>query len=106
MDWFDAVGHAFSTVAIGGFSTHDQSIGHFQSTAIELIAVVFMLLAGMIFLVTIVRSFFSPERTPGSASMGLSLTGSERDLVSQTFRSVSKCFRRGWPVLPGPPNCG
>ena len=49
MTVFDAVGHAFSTVAIGGFSTHDQSIGYFDSTAIELIAVTFMVLAGMSF---------------------------------------------------------
>jgi trk system potassium uptake protein TrkH len=46
MSFFDAVAHAFSTVAIGGFSTHDASIGYFDSTAIELIAVVFMLLSG------------------------------------------------------------
>ncbi len=46
MSVFDAVSHAFSTVAIGGFSTHDASIGYFDSTAIELIAVVFMLLSG------------------------------------------------------------
>jgi trk system potassium uptake protein len=49
MTVFDAIGHAFSTVAIGGFSTHDQSIGYFNSTAIELIAVTFMVLAGMSF---------------------------------------------------------
>ena len=49
MSGFDAIGHSFSTVAIGGFSTHDQSIGYFQSSTIELIAVVFMLLAGMNF---------------------------------------------------------
>ncbi len=46
---FDAVGHAFSTVAIGGFSTHDASIGFFDSTAIEMVAVVFMLLSGVNF---------------------------------------------------------
>ena len=46
MSFFDAVAHAFSTVAIGGFSTHDASIGYFNSTAIQLIAVVFMLLSG------------------------------------------------------------
>ncbi|HKK14201.1 MAG TPA: potassium transporter TrkG, partial [Gammaproteobacteria bacterium] len=46
---FDAVGHSFSTVAIGGFSTHDDSIGYFNNTAIELVAVVFMLLAGLNF---------------------------------------------------------
>ena len=49
MTGFDAIGHSFSTVAIGGFSTHDESIGYFQSSTIELIAVVFMLLAGMNF---------------------------------------------------------
>ncbi len=46
---FDAVGHAFSTVAIGGFSTHDASMGYFDSTTIEMIAVVFMLIAGVNF---------------------------------------------------------
>lgn len=49
MSGFDAVGHSFSTIAIGGFSTHDESIGFFESTSIEMIAVVFMLLAGMNF---------------------------------------------------------
>jgi trk system potassium uptake protein TrkH len=49
MSAFDAIGHSFSTIAIGGFSTHDHSIGYFQSSTIELIAVVFMLLAGMNF---------------------------------------------------------
>lgn len=46
---FDAIGHSFATVAIGGFSTHDASIGYFNSDAIELIAVVFMLLSGVNF---------------------------------------------------------
>ena len=43
---FDAVSHAFSTVAIGGFSTHDLSMGYFHSPRIEMIAVVFMLISG------------------------------------------------------------
>ena len=46
---FDAIGHSFSTVAIGGFSTHDLSIGFFQNPTIEMVAVVFMLLAGVNF---------------------------------------------------------
>jgi trk system potassium uptake protein TrkH len=46
MQPFDALGHAFSTVAIGGFSTHDASMGYYDSTLIEMIAVVFMLLSG------------------------------------------------------------
>ncbi len=49
MSLFDAVGHAFSTVAIGGFSTHDASIGYFNSPTIDIIAVVFMFLAGVNF---------------------------------------------------------
>lgn len=49
MTWFDAIGHSFSTVAIGGFSTHDASMGFFNSATIEMITVVFMLLAGMNF---------------------------------------------------------
>ncbi|MHA7878790.1 MAG: TrkH family potassium uptake protein [Saccharospirillum sp.] len=45
MTLFDAVAHAFSTVAIGGYSTYDASIGHFDSVVIELICVLFMLLS-------------------------------------------------------------
>ena len=49
MSLFDAICHAFSTVAIGGFSTHDASIGYFDSALIEMIAVVFMFIAGVNF---------------------------------------------------------
>jgi trk system potassium uptake protein TrkH len=49
MDMFDALAHAFSTIAIGGFSTHDASIGFFDSLLVELIAVVFLLLSGINF---------------------------------------------------------
>ncbi len=40
---FDAIGHSFSTISTGGFSTHDASLGYFNSELIELIATVFML---------------------------------------------------------------
>jgi len=49
MNAFDAIGHSFSTVAIGGFSTHDASMGYFENHIIELVAVVFMLLSGVNF---------------------------------------------------------
>ncbi|MFW6346129.1 MAG: potassium transporter TrkG, partial [Halomonas sp.] len=49
MDWFDAVGHSFSTVAIGGFSTYDASIGHFDNAAIEMICVFFLLVSAVSF---------------------------------------------------------
>lgn len=49
MSVFDAIGHSFSTIAIGGFSTHDASLGYFDSSAVNSVAVVFMLLAGINF---------------------------------------------------------
>jgi trk system potassium uptake protein TrkH len=49
MSFFDALCHAFSTVAIGGFSTHDASIGYFESSTVDLVTVVFMFLAGINF---------------------------------------------------------
>jgi trk system potassium uptake protein TrkH len=49
MTLFDAVCHAFSTVAIGGFSTHDASMAYFESPLIEMIAVFFMFVAGVNF---------------------------------------------------------
>ena len=49
MGWFDALCHAFSTVAIGGFSTHDMSIAYFDSAFIDLVAVFFMFVAGINF---------------------------------------------------------
>ncbi|HEX19218.1 MAG TPA: potassium transporter, partial [Acidiferrobacteraceae bacterium] len=50
MSVFDAIGHSFSTIAIGGFSTHDDSMGFFKAyPAIEYIATLFMLLAGLNF---------------------------------------------------------
>src|SRR3990172_4670411 len=49
MSLFDAITHSFSTIAIGGFSTHDQSIGFFDNRAIEAIAVIFMVLSGINF---------------------------------------------------------
>jgi trk system potassium uptake protein TrkH len=49
MDVFDAISHSFATVAIGGFSTHDASIAYFDSAAVEVVAVVFMFIAGINF---------------------------------------------------------
>jgi trk system potassium uptake protein TrkH len=46
---FDAIGHSFSTVAIGGFSTHDLSMGYFDSSLVDVVAIIFMTLAGINF---------------------------------------------------------
>ncbi|HRD67587.1 MAG TPA: potassium transporter TrkG [Candidatus Competibacter sp.] len=49
MSFFDALCHSFATLALGGFSTHDASIGYFQSPAIELVAGFFSLVAAVNF---------------------------------------------------------
>ena len=50
MNAFDAIAHSFSTVAIGGFSTHDASMGYFiNQPAVEVVAIVFMFIAGINF---------------------------------------------------------
>jgi trk system potassium uptake protein TrkH len=49
MGWFDAVCHAFAALSLGGFSTYDASVGHFDSVAIEAVLIVFMLIAAMNF---------------------------------------------------------
>ena len=49
MNPFDAISHSLSTVSIGGFSTHDESIGYFNSSFIEAICIIFMLLSAFSF---------------------------------------------------------
>jgi len=49
MGWADAVIHMFTTLGLGGFSSHDASYAYFNSPRVELVAIVFMTLAGMNF---------------------------------------------------------
>lgn len=49
MEPADALIHAFSTVSLGGFSSHDASFAHFRSFAVEVVAIIFMLAAGINF---------------------------------------------------------
>ena len=49
MGWFDAIIHAFSTLGLGAFSTHDASFGYFDSPAIEAVTIFFMVVAGLNF---------------------------------------------------------
>ncbi|PJA32037.1 MAG: potassium transporter [Zetaproteobacteria bacterium CG_4_9_14_3_um_filter_53_7] len=46
---FDAINHAMCTIAIGGFSTHDASFGYYHGISLQLVAIMFMILAGMNF---------------------------------------------------------
>ncbi len=49
MGWFDALCHAFATVSLGGFSTHDANVAYYNSAAIEFVLMLFMLVAAMNF---------------------------------------------------------
>ena len=49
MSWFDAVCHAFSTVSIGGFSTHDDSFAFFSNSGLRWTAIIFMVISGINF---------------------------------------------------------
>ncbi|HET8866625.1 MAG TPA: potassium transporter TrkG [Gracilimonas sp.] len=49
MDWFEAINHAFSTMATGGFSTKNASIEAFDSAYIDWVIIIFMFIAGVNF---------------------------------------------------------
>jgi len=66
LTWFDAVNHAFSAMALGGFSTHDASVGYFDSAAVEWVLIAFMLIAAMSFarhFIAFRRLTLAPYRT-------------------------------------------
>src|SRR2546422_543201 len=70
MGWFDAVVHAFSTLSLGGFSSHDASFGYFNSPAIEAAAIFFMLIGGINFgthFLAFRKLSFSPYRSDPEA---------------------------------------
>lgn len=60
---FDAVIHSFTSVATGGFSSHDASIAFFQNPAIEMVVALFMFLGGINFALHFIAF---RHRTPGS----------------------------------------
>jgi len=49
MNWFDAICHSFAAMSLGGFSTHDNSIGFFDSVSIEMVLTIFQLIAAINF---------------------------------------------------------
>lgn len=104
MDVFDAVGHAFTTVSTAGFSTHDASIGYFDSPLIESIAMLFMVLGGINFALHFVawrrlsgRAYWEdPEvRTYLFVLVGAALLASIVLYASATYGSVWQAFRYG-----------
>lgn len=76
MDEFDAVMHAFTTMGLGGFSSHDASFAYWDSPLIEAVAIIFMLFAGINFaahfLVLRTKSF-TPYRYDSEAFLYISV---------------------------------
>ena len=128
MSPFDAICHAFSVCADGGFSSRNLSIGSFHSPAINIITIVFMFLAslhfGIIFMTLVTRSV-RPLRNPVLrfyviglvlvsvvTSLSLKLQGTESNwgdaFMNGTFHVVSYASTAGfaisdnaqWPMLP------
>ena len=76
MNWFDAVCHSFSAMSLGGFSTHDSSIGFFNSLSIEIVLTLFQLLAAINFathFVALRKRSFKPYVYDREASYFLTL---------------------------------
>ena len=129
MPFFDAINHAFSLAATGGFSTKNLSIGYFQSDLINLIAMIFMTVAamhfGLIYSVFVTRSF-KPMKNPvviyylasivimslavtinlmaegEYTSWGKALLDSSFNIVSyMSTTGFAICDNSTWPVLAG-----
>ena len=104
MNLFDAVGHAFSTVAIGGFSTHDASFGHFNSLELEMIAMTFMAISGVNYALHFtawrhasMQSYFvDPElKVYAGLLFGISLLVSMALFFGGTYETLGESIRYG-----------
>jgi len=102
MTLFDAVGHAYSTVAIGGMSTHDAGFSWFDSPTLEMIAIFFMVIAGINFAVhfTAWKSassqpyFQDPElKVYAGLLVGFVLLTTATLYLSETYPSLSESAR-------------
>jgi len=50
MNIFDSIAHAMTTIATGGFSTYNESIGYFQNPKIEIVSIIFIILGSIPFI--------------------------------------------------------
>jgi trk system potassium uptake protein TrkH len=101
MSWLDAMMHAFATMGLGGFSSHDASYGYWNSPAIEAVAVYFMLLAGINFgthfLAWQRRSFTPYVRDPEAGLYLLVVIGSV--LAIAYFLLANQVYPSFWTAL-------
>lgn len=101
MSIFDAICHSFSTVAIGGFSTHDASMGYFNSPVINFVCVFFLIIASVNFALhyAVVQSkslknyFYDPEfKVFLAIQVVLTLICFTVLLTSGTYQDSDKAF--------------
>lgn len=101
MSGFDAICHSFSTIAIGGFSTHDASMGYFNSPTINLVCVFFLVIAGVNFALhyAVVHSkslknyFYDPEfKVFIAIQVVLALICFTVLMTSGTYQDADKAF--------------
>ena len=60
MNYFDSLTHSMTTIATGGFSNYNESIGYFDSASIEIISIIFIILGSLPFIAYI--KFLSGNR--------------------------------------------
>ena len=85
MSWFDAICHGFSAIALGGFSTHDTSVGFSIPFAVELVLIVIMVVAALNFsrhFLAFRSLSFAPYRSDSEGKAVLIVLGSSVVLVS------------------------
>lgn len=104
MDLFDAVGHAFSTVAIGGFSTHNDNLGYWNSVELEVIAMTFMGISGINYALHFTawrhasaQAYFAdPElKVYATLLLGISFLVSMTLFIGGTYDTLGEAFRYG-----------
>jgi len=104
MKLFDAIGHAFSTVAIGGFSTHDDSLAFWNNPTVEIVASVFMVVAGINFALhftawrraSMQTYFMDPElKVYASLMFVFALIASFALYFTGTYDTLADSFRYG-----------
>jgi trk system potassium uptake protein TrkH len=85
MSWFDAICHCMSAIALGGFSTHDVSVGFFESFGVELVLIAIMIVGALNFsrhYLAFRNLSFKPYRSDTEGKAVLILLGFSVALVS------------------------
>jgi trk system potassium uptake protein TrkH len=88
MSWFDAICHGFSAIALGGFSTHDKSVGFFDSAAVETVLTIIMIVGAINFsrhFLAFRNLSFKPYKTDSEGKAVLIVLGTSVVLVTMVL---------------------